>query len=152
MSFSLLLANFASTCIASDVNQPYEAMQRGFAERDPAVVASAYHDETAIGGLNPPRIRTEEELPSLFGYVAPEDGSVLAIDFRITERDVGETLGADIGLYRITGGGGPSYGGFTTILSCGEDRMWRFTADLMRPADEETWNAAECVDGAPCAQ
>ena len=117
MSISLFLASVAASCIASDANQPYEAMQRGFAGRDPAVVASAYHDETAIGGVNPPRIRTAEELPSLFAYVAPDDGSVLAIDFKIIERHVGERLGADIGLYRITGDETPSYGGFTTVLS-----------------------------------
>lgn len=152
MSISLFLASVAASCIASDANQPYEAMQRGFAGRDPAVVASAYHDETAIGGVNPPRIRTAEELPSLFAYVAPDDGSVLAIDFKIIERHVGERLGADIGLYRITGDETPSYGGFTTVLSCGEDRVWRFTADLMHPADEEDWETAICVDGGPCAE
>lgn len=150
---SSLILMAAGACAAADVNQPYEAMQRGFAERSPDIVATAYHPETVIGGVNPPRVRTAEELPSLFGYVAPDDGGTLVLDFRILERDVGDGLAVDVGLYRITSEDRPAnYGRFTTVLQCGNDQTWRFVADLMSPASEEDWTQSACSDGAPCAQ
>lgn len=153
MSIIMSLIAAANLCATADKNHPYTAMQEGFAAGDPEIVASAYHSESAIGGVNPPRIRTTQELPSLFGYVAPDDGTVLKIDFKIVARDVGDSLGADIGLYRISSPNQPaSHGRFTTILQCGGDHVWRFIADLMQPADADDWNAAACVDDAPCVE
>ena len=147
-----LMLTASAACDAAGVDAPYLTMERGFRNRDPALVASAYASTSVLGGIDRPEVRSAERMTQTFAYVAPEDGRTLTIDFRIIHRDRGDDLVADVGLYRISAeGAAPSYGQFTTVITCGSDGVWRFIADLMTAAGEPEWRAAECVPGAPCA-
>lgn len=148
----VLLLTASAACDPAGVNAPYLAMEQGFRDRDPAMVASAYTSTSVLGSVNRPQVRSAKRMTETFAYVAPEDGRTLTIDFKILHRDQGEDLVADVGLYRITAEGqAPNYGQFTTVSTCGSDGVWRFIADLMTAAGESEWQSAECVPGAPCA-
>ena len=148
----LVMLTASASCDPAGIDAPYRAMEEGFRNRDPAMVASAYSPTSVLGGVDRPEVHGAEEMTQVFAYVAPEDGRTLAIDFKIVHRDRADDLVADVGLYRIrVEGREPSYGQFTTVTVCGADGVWHFIADLMTRAGEPEWRSAECVPGAPCA-
>ncbi|REJ78401.1 MAG: DUF4440 domain-containing protein [Acidobacteria bacterium] len=121
----------------SGVDSIYTRFSKAYDELDAKLVASLYTDDAAY--LSPGsdiRIGNDKILESFSRSFASVKQRNLKwdISFRIVQREVGDELGFDVGIYSLTttqpnGESRIDRGKFVVITKLGKDGIWRFQVD-----------------------
>ncbi|HUF03920.1 MAG TPA: SgcJ/EcaC family oxidoreductase [Aridibacter sp.] len=119
------------------IDEIYKKFSKAYDDLDPAGVADLYTESAAY--LSPGTVITIGRETILSNFTRTFD-SVRSrklkwkINFRIVQREAGENLGYDIGIYSLTatqedGASRTDRGKFVVVTKKGKDGVWRFQVD-----------------------
>lgn len=120
----------------ADIDAIYARFSAGYRALDAAAIASQY-TETAAYLAPDQNIQTGRQIEANFSRFfarMKQRGNLVAISFRIVQRQVQDALAYDVGIYilTITGADGSSRqdsGKFVTVATRAHDGAWRFQVD-----------------------
>lgn len=119
------------------IDNIYRKFSKAYDDLDPAAVANLYTDDAAY--LSPGSEITIGRDTILANFTrsfasVKERKIKWKITFRIVQREVGDDLGYDVGIYSLTatqedGGSRTDRGKFVVVTKKGKDGVWRFQVD-----------------------